>query len=79
MEKNFKINKTADFREVSRDIKEIQKDTKKQTVKLSGEPLKNEVRNSREVKLGQDLKAVSKIKKIFGVSVFKKILRKDIL
>jgi len=65
MEKNFKISKSAEPREIHKDMREIQKDTKKQAVKTFAEQPRNEVRNIKEIKPLQDSKATSKIKKFF--------------
>ncbi len=68
MEKNFKVSKTAEPREIHKDMREIQKDTKKQAVKTSAEPSKNDVRKFdviKEMKPLSDSKTTSKIKKFF--------------
>jgi len=58
MEKNFKMTKSVDARE-------MQKDTKKQVNKIVPETLKNEIRIGKDMKSFQDSKTSSKIKKFF--------------
>jgi hypothetical protein len=68
MEKNFKASKPAEPREMHKDIREVQKDTKKQVTKTSAEQAKNDVRKLdfiKEMKPVSDSKTTSKIKKFF--------------